>query len=381
MLPFLAARPFLLVSLFYAAYFAVPAVQLAFFPLWMQARGYDVVLIAYALALPWVLRPFIGPLLALQVDRAGGAGRMMALLFLAAVAGMGLVSLLESNLILVVAGLTFLMWSTALPLGEAAALRMGREAGFAYSHARLWGSISFVALTLAGGWAADAAGLGFVPLVLILSLLLCAVVSACFASPAPRPRPALSLADVGRLLRNPAYVFVVLAAAAGQATHAAYYAFGSVIWQSQGYSGTAIGLLWALGVVAEIVLFRYFPGEKWRAETLLVLGALAGLARWGLTMHAPPLALLAGLQLLHAFTFGATHLGAIHGVQRLAGPLQATGQTIYAVVQGLAMAFGMFLAGRVFHQVGAGVYAIMAGFSALALVFGLMAFRERAKQA
>ena len=373
-------RPFLTVSLFYAAYFAVPAIQLAFLPLWLKGRGYDVVLIAYAMALPWILRPFVGPLLSLEVDRRGGAGKVMALLLFLGAAGMGFVSFFDGPATLWVAGLSFLMWSTALPLGEAVALKLSRESGFAYSHARLWGSFSFVIVTLAAGFAIDLAGLGFTGFGLVSAMLLCAALALKLHEANPAQKLKLAWRDVGKLMGQRAYIFLVLAGALSNATHAAYYSFGSILWQDQGYTGWMIGLLWALGVIAEIMLFRYFPGEKWRAETLLVLGALAGLARWGLMAGAPPLYMTLGLQLLHAFTFGATHLGAIHGVERLSGALQATAQTIYSVVQGLAMAFGIFLAGQIYAQSGAGVYAIMAAFSAISLIFGLMAFRENEKR-
>ena len=372
-------RPFLIVSLFYAAYFAVPAIQLAFLPLWLKERGHDVVLIAYAMALPWILRPFIGPMLALEVDRRGGAGRVMAILLFSGALGMLMVSLVDAPLILLMAGLAFLMWSTALPLAETVALRLGRRAGFAYSHARLWGSLSFVAVTLATGVAVDLFGLGFTGFALVLALVICGLM-ALRLDGHPEPRQSgLAWKDVGRLLRQRPYIYLVLAGAIGNATHAAYYSFGSVLWQEGGYPGWTIGVLWSVGVVAEILLFRFFPGEKWRAETLLVLGALAGIARWGLMAGEPSATVTFALQLLHAFTFGAAHLGAIHGVARLSGALQATAQTFYSVVQGLAMALGIFLSGQIFAASGAGVYAIMAILSAVSLIFGLMAFREGEK--
>lgn len=371
--------PFLIVSLFYAAYFAVPAIQLAFYPLWLKERGYDVVLIAYALALPWILRPFIGPYLAFQVDKRGGANLVMAALLTLAAIGIAALSLLDGISVLILTGLAFLMWSTALPIGESIALKLGKVKGFAYSHARLWGSIAFVAVTVLAGFAFSEFGLGLTPFFLIIFLALSAYIALQIKTAKPESRAPLRFSDIGKLCRNKGYIYIVMAGALSQATHAAYYSFGSVIWEGLGYSSGLIGLLWAIGVIAEIILFRYFPGEKWRPETLLVLGAMAGIARWGIMAGEPPLLMVAGLQILHAFTFGAAHLGAVHGVQKLSGSLQATAQTIYAVMQGFAMTLAIYLAGQIFEEQGSVVYAIMAAFSSAALMFGLLAFREMAK--
>nr|VUD28660.1 3-phenylpropionic acid transporter [Raoultella sp. NCTC 9187] len=40
-----------------------------------------------------------------------------------------------------------------------------------------------------------------------------------------------------------------------QGAHAAYYGFSAIYWQETGYSASAIGYLWSLGVVAEVVIF------------------------------------------------------------------------------------------------------------------------------
>jgi PPP family 3-phenylpropionic acid transporter len=40
-----------------------------------------------------------------------------------------------------------------------------------------------------------------------------------------------------------------------QGAHAAYYGFSAIYWQEAGYSASAVGYLWSLGVVAEVVIF------------------------------------------------------------------------------------------------------------------------------
>ncbi len=40
-----------------------------------------------------------------------------------------------------------------------------------------------------------------------------------------------------------------------QGAHAAYYGFSAIYWQAAGYSASAVGYLWSLGVVAEVIIF------------------------------------------------------------------------------------------------------------------------------
>ena len=70
-----------------------------------------------------------------------------------------------------------------------------------------------------------------------------------------RPTTPARAASVRGLLRSPAFLLVALAASLIQASHAVYYGFSSLDWQADGLDSTAIGALWALGVIAEIVLF------------------------------------------------------------------------------------------------------------------------------
>jgi len=64
-----------------------------------------------------------------------------------------------------------------------------------------------------------------------------------------------------------------------------------------------------------------------------VLGGAAGVIRWTFTAFNPPLELLFALQCLHAFTFGATHLGAMHFINQAVPPhLAVTAQGVYAAI-------------------------------------------------
>jgi len=95
----------------------------------------------------------------------------------------------------------------------------------------------------------------------------------------------------------------------------------------------------------------------------------------------PPLALLPLLQLLHAFSFGATHLGSIQLLARIAPDRQfATAQGDFSTVVALVMAGGLALAGVLYADLGGRAYAAMALAAALGGGFVLLARRFVSEQ-
>src|SRR3546814_12922637 len=107
------------------------------------------------------------------------------------------------------------------------------------------------------------------------------------------------------------FLAFVAAAGSAQASHGVFYGFGTIAWRRIGFDDTVIGMLWTLGVVAEIVLF-WTAGRLGRFGSPPFLLALAGIGvilRWPLTAIADTVAAAALLQVLHAPTFGAAHPG------------------------------------------------------------------------
>jgi hypothetical protein len=85
-------------------------------------------------------------------------------------------------------------------------------------------------------------------------------------------------------------------------------------WRQLGYSGTLIGFLWPLGVLAEIALmsislhaFRVIGATR-----LLMLGGLACTLRWTIMAFDPPMPIIVFAQFLHGATFAMAHLGAMY---------------------------------------------------------------------
>jgi PPP family 3-phenylpropionic acid transporter len=264
--------------------------------------------------------------------------------------------------------------SALMPLGDTITLGAVRSEGLDYGRIRLWGSVSFIVASIASGAAlASSSGERVLQLVLGASVL---VLLACLSVPSIRPvEGGARIAGIGAVAGDPRFWVFILAASALQASHQVYYGFGTLYWRSLDFSDPTIGWLWAEGVLAEILLF--WQGRRLLARLgpigLMVLGGVAGILRWSLAGALTWLPFIAAIQLLHAFTFGASHLGAMHFLSRTAPPSAAAGaQSLYAALSsGLGSGLVMVIAGALYSTYGGGAYSFMAVLSAAGLVGAL----------
>jgi MFS transporter, PPP family, 3-phenylpropionic acid transporter len=365
----------------YAGLFIMIGIQLPFFPVWLKAKGLDPRMIGLVLAAPIVARLIAVPLVARAADRREAVrAAIIATSFLGA-AGYGLVGLAEgAGAILAAYALASLALTSVMPLAETYALRGLTARGRAYGPVRLWGSAAFILGTFVAGFATDT-----IPARHLIWLIAAAsLISACAAltlAPLGAPLPAQTPDQPRKpMLRDPAFVAVLAAASLIQASHAVFYSFSALQWRGAGLDGTAIAALWALGVVAEIVLFAVSGRLPpfFQPVVLLMIGAAGAALRWGAMALDPPALLLPWLQLLHAASFGATHLGALGFVSRNAPPGQsATAQGYLAIALGVAMAAATGLSGWLYGAFGSRAYAAMALAAVAGGFCGYVAYRAR----
>ena len=163
------------------------------------------------------------------------------------------------------------------------------------------------------------------------------------------------------MLRDPGFLAIIVASALIQGSHAAYYTFASIAWQSAGFGGLTIAGLWVLGVLAEIVVFALSPRFTLPPALLVVIGGLSAVARWLITAQEPPLAMLAVVQLAHGLTFGLTQVGTMGLlVRHVPGHVMARGQGYLAACGGIVAGSASILSGVVYARYGQGVYYMMA---------------------
>ena len=358
---------------FYFAYFAHLGAFVAYFSLWLQARGYSPAQIAAVLAVPAILRIFAPALWGWLADSAaarlpGGHPGFVALL--AALAAASFAMLTQANDLPAVfgwVGLTALFTSGVLPLVDAMALGALSARPGLYGPVRLWGSIGFIASELAAGAWLDRAPVT-VLLPLVAALMLCAALSALGL---PRARSESRLPDARgalQILREPRVAAFFAACFCMTVAHGALYAFYSIYLVETGYSTTTVGVLWTLGVLAEIGVFVALPAlfRRYSLRAILLASFAAAALRFvAIGWYVESFALLAVAQLLHGLTFGAYHAASIAAVHRLfGGPLAVRGQALYASLSyGLGGAAGILLSGWSWSALGPGLtFTISAAF-------------------
>lgn len=349
----------------YAAFFIVAGISMPFLPIWMSAKGLDPATIGFVLAAPMLLRVAIIPLATRQADRRDALRGAIIVAACVCVLGYALMGVSAgAGQILFAYALASLGFTPLMPLAETYAFKGLTVRGQAYGPVRLWGSATFILGNLAAGFAAD-----IIPARHIIWMVVVASFGTALASfglmPISTAAPVTSepAPPHKSLLRDPAFIAVLAAASLIQASHAVFYGFSAVDWRHAGLDGTTIAALWGLGVAAEIVLFA-FSGRLppfFQPTILLAVGALGATLRWAGMAFDPPVMALPWLQMLHALSFGATHLGALGFVARHAPPGQsATAQGYLAIALGVVMAGAMGISGVLYEAFGNLAYAAMA---------------------
>jgi PPP family 3-phenylpropionic acid transporter len=373
-------------AVFYAGYLSVNGVHLPFFPVWLEYRGLTPTQIAICLSVPIFARVLSAPIGAHFADRA--PNRRFAIITLVAI---GLFFWLFADLpttfwqILVVTVGAFTFWGTALPAAEALTLTGVRQFGLDYGRVRLYGSVSFIVCNVGSGLLLTYfLGPGAIYWLLLSVMILSLIVSITLpVSPKAirarddkeRPEPVSARAILG----HPVFVAVLVAAGLIQASHSQLYNFGSIYWQSRGFSAGEIGLLWAVGTGAEIVLFAIAAFALRRVDPLWVIGigGIVAIVRWLLFAAEPGLGATFLLQLLHAFSFGATFLGVMKAItERVPDEITAAAQGLNIVATGGLMAVASLVSGVLYESLGVYAFGVMAIPAAAGLLI-LFSWRPR----
>ncbi|MDF3934504.1 MFS transporter [Pseudomonas citronellolis] len=367
-----AAVPYWRLSSFYFFYFCLLGGTAPFLALYFHHLGFPAARIGELVAIPMLMRCVAPNLWGWLGDRSGQRLRIVRFGALCTAVCFAGIFLGHSYawLALVMAGHAF-FWHAVLPQFEVITLAHLGERTASYSRIRLWGSIGFICTVVGLGRLFEATSLDYYPWALLAIML--GIVGASWWVPNAQPSwrhgdaPASGFLEQ---LRQPGVIAFYLCVCLMQLSHGPYYTFLTLHLESLGYSRGVIGGLWALGVVAEVLLFLVMPRLLARFSLRRVLAAsfLLAALRWlllgGLADH---LGLLLFAQLLHAATFGAFHAAAIHFVQRsFQARQQGQGQALYAALAGTGGALGALYSGYSWASLGPAWTFAIASLAALA---------------
>jgi MFS transporter, PPP family, 3-phenylpropionic acid transporter len=359
-------------SAYFGAYFLYAGAFVPYFTLYLAARGLSAGEIALVMAMPQMARIAAPSFWGWLADRSG-AGRGIAVAS-GAVLVAGYAALGAAPTAAAIAGVMLLMsllTAGALPIVEALTMATLDGRAERYGPIRVWGSIGFIAGVMGTGLWLDAHAPQSL-LGVLVALTTLALGSSLLLPAAPASRGAAPAgARLGEVLRRADVRALLAACCCMAAAHGTLYGFFSLHAQAAGHSKTAIGALWTLGVVAEIVVFMAWPrlARRWSLRQLLLASFLcAGLRFAAIGWGTQILALLVLAQLLHAATFGVYHAASIAAIHRLfPGRLQARGQTLYSsLAYGVGGGAGLLIAGWSWAALGPGLSFTLSSVFALA---------------
>ena len=152
-------------------------------------------------------------------------------------------------------------------------------------------------------------------------------------------------------------------------------AFAVIRWNAAGLSPTAISLLWAEAVAAEVLVFFAlgpFIIARIGPRGAAALAVAAGVLRWTVMSQTTEPIAVALVQPLHGLTFALLHLACMR-VIGAAVPLRlaATAQALYGFGAASASAILTYLSGILYGEFGASGFLAAAGLCAMALPFAL----------
>lgn len=344
----------------YFALFVFIGLMGPYLGLWLDGLGHDATTIGLLLALLAATKVGASTLWAWLGDHTGKRATLVKVAAaLAAIASCGFLVARELWALALVLFVCASFWNALAPQLEV--LTLHGVGSSRYSQVRVWGSVGFIAAVVGGGVLFERCGLAPFPWAVIASLTVLAVVALVIPDEdAPGDDRGPAEQDAGRLfdaLRAPGVVPLFGAFILMQVGFGAYYGFFSLYLAGLGYSGGAIGALWALGVVAEIVAFALMPWLTARASLRALLGASCALTalRWlMLAGLAGNIGWLVIAQLFHAASFGVYHSVAVQLVAR-AFPrrLAGRGQALHSsLAYGVGGASGAALAGVLWDAIG-----------------------------
>ncbi len=353
------ALPYWRLSGYYFFYFAFIGAFSPYFGLYLQSLNFSAWDIGLLMSQMQLMRLFGPNLWGWLADRFGQRMAIIRFAGVAALAGFTAFFWLDKlpGMLLAMAVLAF-FWSAALPLVETLTFDHLREEPGRYSRIRLWGSIGFIAAVMGTG-----AVLDYMAPVSVLwvcwGILLGIFVLAVMVPEAPQVAHAADSQPIASILRQPRVIALMAACFAMSAAHGAFYVFYSIHLDGSGYSKTEVGLLWSLGVVAEIVVFMLMArlSQRFSLRDILMASFAAAVLRFALMgWGVESVYVMIFVQLLHGLTFGAYHAASIAAVNLwFPGRAQGRGQALYSSLSfGAGGLLGALISGKTWDILGAG---------------------------
>lgn len=349
-----ASAPFRRLASFYFTYFAAVGILMPYLGLFLLERGCTPLQIGLVNALLAVMRIFMPYAWGTLADRTERRMSLIQQALLGASVGLALLwfahDFLSISLLLILYGLFI---NGTMAQFEVVTFRHLAARHANYSRLRLWASAGNLAAVLLMGVVFDAVSLLTLPLWVAGGFFLCWVCGTRIPEPPPVTHTAAHGGVLAVLRRRPVQALLAVGMLV-QLSNGPFNTFFSIYLEGHGYSRTATGVLWAAGVAAEVVLFRFVPRfqERIGLRRLMLLSLAALSLRWVLQtlwVDNPPL--LFAVQTTQALSTGINYLASVALIQQMfPTALQGRGQALYfSLANGLGGVLGALASGMLWE--------------------------------
>ncbi|MGD8934727.1 MAG: MFS transporter, partial [Gammaproteobacteria bacterium] len=303
------STPYWRLSSFYFFYFASLGALIPYWSLYLKSLDYSAQSIGTLMAIipaTKIFAPYMWGWLADHTRHPITIIRLASLLAVVAFAGV----FVDAGFIwlaLVLFVFSF-FWNSSLPLFEAMTLNHLGDDEHKYSVVRLWGSLGFIMMVVLLGEYFDMTGISRAPAVILV--LLGGILLVSLIVPERLSAHQEGQAHILHVIRQPVVLAFLGVCFLMLMSHGPYYTFYSIYLENHGYSRGMIGLLWAIGVMAEVIVFLMMHRLLLTigARQLLLVTLLLTTLRWILIgFFIDNLSVLFFAQLFHAFSFGVFH--------------------------------------------------------------------------
>lgn len=238
--------------------------------------------------------------------------------------------------ILIITFVYSFFWNAVLSQFDTVTIQYLRKDSHRYSQIRVWGSLGFIVTVVLLGWLFDHFDIQYLIPISWGILLLIWFSTVTIKEPSKQEGHHYDQVHWLALLKKPPVIAFFVAAFLLQFSFGGYYTFFSLHLETFGYSRISIGMLWALGVVAEVILFVFMHRiiERISVSSILFWSLLLTGFRWLLiAFYADNVTIMVFTQTIHALSFGAAHAGSIEMIRRFfRGPNAGQGQALYSAI-------------------------------------------------
>lgn len=362
----------------YTSFYIYLGIMTPFWGMWLRSKGLSASEIGILIAIPYILKIFVAPLISQLADKRDEYWRPLVICVASSlIFTMCYFWVSGFWSIFIVTVLVNLTLPAVVPLLETITVRQAVRHSLDYGRIRSFGSASFIVAAIVVGWFLKSQDVDFVLWYVIGSIAFLLITS--LLMPRGNKKRTSSKIDqnspIKELLSNGDFVWFLIVVGLLQVSHGVYYSMGSVYWKEMGLGEDIIGLLWAIGVVAEI-LFFVFCGKWVRKYPITVTFAVIGLfgtLRWAVLAMTLSLPILFTVQILHGLTFGASHLVAIQYISKtVKADYAGTAQSLYSSLPlGLGMGLSTYIGGIIYESGEGDAYFAMAFLCAMAFLMSI----------